>query len=94
MMTLFHGSPFLFDQFDLSNAGEGTGVKFGFGIYLTEVEKSAVHYSQPRKMELMPEHYLYTVEIPDLTEDNHLVSACPVACYGQIPRSHGWYFTL
>lgn len=78
-MALFHGSPFLFDQFDLSNAGEGTGVKFGFGIYLTEVEKSAVHYSQPRKMELMPEHYLYTVEIPDLTEDNHLVSACPVA---------------
>ncbi len=24
-MTLFHGSPFLFDKFDLSGAGEGTG---------------------------------------------------------------------
>ena len=79
MRTLFHGSPFLFDKFDLSNAGEGTGTKFGFGVYLTEVEASAVHYSQPRKMELMPDHYLYTVEIPDLTEDNHLVSSMPVS---------------
>ena len=79
MRTLFHGSPFLFDKFDLSNAGEGTGTKFGFGVYLTEVEASAVHYSQPRKMELMPDHYLYTVEIPDLAEDNHLVSSMPVS---------------
>ena len=79
MITAFHGSNCLFDRFDLSKAGEGTGVKFGFGVYLTETEKSAVHYSQPRKAALSPEHYLYTVEIPDLTEDNHLVSAQPVA---------------
>lgn len=79
MITLYHGSPFLFDKFDLSCAGVGTGIKFGYGIYLTEVEASAVHYSQPRNMPLMPEHYLYTVEIPDLTEDNHLTSAQPVA---------------
>ena len=77
--TLFHGSPFLFDQFDLSGAGEGTGIKFGFGVYLTEVEASAVHYSQPRNLDLMPEHYLYTVEIPDLSENNHIVSALPVS---------------
>ena len=70
--TLFHGSPFLFDQFDLSGAGEGTGIKFGFGVYLTEVEASAVHYSQPRNLDLMPEHYLYIVEIPELTVDNHI----------------------
>ncbi len=78
-MTLFHGSPFLFDKFDLSSAGEGTGIKFGFGVYLTETESSAVHYSQPRNLDLMPEHYLYTVEIPDLAEDNHIVSALPVS---------------
>lgn len=78
-MKLYHGSPFLFDKFDLSGAGEGTGIKFGFGVYLTEVEASAIHYSQPRNLELMPEHYLYTVEIPELTEDNHLVSALPVS---------------
>lgn len=78
-MKLYHGSPFLFDKFELSRAGEGTGIKFGFGVYLTEVEASAVHYSQPRNRELMPEHYLYTVEIPELTEDNHLASALPVS---------------
>lgn len=79
MMTLYHGSPVLFDRFDLSKAGDGTGIKFGFGVYLTEVEASAVHYSQPRNVELTPDHYLYTVEIPELTEDNHLVSALPVS---------------
>lgn len=87
MITLFHGSPFLFDHFDLSGAGEGTGIKFGFGVYLTESEASAVHYSQPRKHSLqsggdgggLPEHYLYTVEIPDLTDDNHLTSALSVS---------------
>jgi len=55
-----------------------TGIKFGFGIYLTESEASAVHYSQPRNQALTKDHYLYTVEIPDLTDDNHLVSAKPV----------------
>lgn len=87
MKKLYHGSPVLFDRFDLSKAGDGTGIKFGFGVYLTEVEASAVHYSQPRNHSLqlggdgggLPDHYLYTVEIPELTEDNHLVSAKPVS---------------
>lgn len=78
MMILFHGSPSLFNRFDLSNVGEGSGVKFGFGVYLTQVEKTAVHYSQPRKQPLTPDHYLYTVEIDDLVEGNHIVSASPV----------------
>ena len=78
-MKLYHGSPELFSAFDLSKAGEGTGLKFGYGVYLAESEASAVHYSQPRYMEHMaPDHYLYTVEIPDLTPTNHLVSALPV----------------
>lgn len=78
MLTFYHGSTGLFEHFDLSKAGEGTGVKFGFGVYLTESEASAVHYSQPRNVPPTKEHYLYTVEIPTLTEDNHLVSANPV----------------
>ena len=78
MFTFHHGSPERFDHFDLSKAGEGTGVKFGFGVYLTESEASAVHYSQPRNFPPVKEHYLYTVEIPALTADNHLVSAQPV----------------
>ena len=78
MITLFHGSPELFKKFDLSKAGEGTGVKFGFGVYLTESEASAVHYSQPRNLPPAKDHYLYTVEIPDLKEDNYLFSSRPV----------------
>jgi hypothetical protein len=78
MTTFYHGSPELFDQFDLSKAGDGTGIKFGFGVYLTESEASAVHYSQPRHQPLAKSHYLYTVEIPGLTDDNHIVSAKPV----------------
>ena len=78
MFTLYHGSPERFDHFDLSRAGEGTGVKFGFGVYLTESVASAIHYSQPRNMPPAEERYLYTVEIPELTADNHLVSARPV----------------
>ena len=79
MKTWYHGSPVLFNRFELTNAGDGTGIKFGYGIYLTESEPSAVHYSQPRNAPaLCPDHYLYTVDIPDLTEDNHIVSALPV----------------
>ena len=75
-MIMYHGSPELFDRFDLSRAGAGTGIKYGFGVYLTESERSAVHYSNPRALKgaKAPAHYLYTVEIPDLTEDNHLMS--------------------
>ncbi len=78
MLTFFHGSPNLFESFELTNAGDGTGIKFGYGVYLTESEASAIHYSQPRKCALTPEHYLYTVEIPDLISGNHLVSALSV----------------
>ena len=84
MITCYHGSPTLFDKFDLSNAGDGTGIKFGFGVYLTESEASAVNYSEPRPHSgprtqvIAKDHYLYTIEIPELTNDNHLVSAQPV----------------
>ena len=78
-MVMYHGSPELFDRFDLSRAGDGTGIKFGFGVYLTEPERSAVHYSNPRALKGVkaPAHYLYTVEIPDLTAENHLMSNPP-----------------
>lgn len=78
MITCYHGSSELFNKFNLSKAGDGTGIKYGFGVYLTESETSAVHYSQPRNLPPTKDHYLYTVEIPELTDDNHLVSAKPV----------------
>ena len=74
----YHGSPFFFDHFELTGAGEGTGIRFGYGVYLTEVETTAVHYSQPRNMELTEKHYLYTVEIPELKEGTYLMSGLPV----------------
>lgn len=78
MKILYHGSTVLFRRFELDRAGEGSGIKFGFGVYLTESEASAVHYSVPRIMGEATEHYLYTVEIPELTADNHLTSSMPV----------------
>ena len=75
MAKLYHGSPNLFDHFELTGAGDGTGLKFGYGVYLTEVEDTAVNYSQPRGQEFAEKHYLYTVEIPDLEAGDHLVSA-------------------
>ena len=78
MAIFYHGSPNLFDCFELTGAGDGTGLKYGYGVYLTEVEASAVHYSQPRKQEFAQKHYLYTVEIPDLRDGEYLISAKPV----------------
>jgi hypothetical protein len=78
-MILYHGSPYLFDHFESSKAGDATGLKYGFGVYLTEIEATAVHYSQPRKLDFTEKHYLYTVEIPDFGEGEFLVSAKPVS---------------
>ena len=78
MKKAYHGSPALFDHFEMGGAGDGTGIKFGYGVYLTDVEDSAVHYSQPRNLDVTDKHYLYTVEIPELVEGEYLMSAKPV----------------
>lgn len=78
MKKAYHGSPALFDHFEMGGAGDGTGIKFGYGVYLTDVEDSAVHYSQPRNLDVTDKHYLYTVERPELIEGEYLVSALPV----------------
>ena len=78
-MQFYHGSPNLFEAFHLKNAGNGTGIKFGYGIYLASAQMSAAHYSKHRKAVGEVGHrYLYTVQIPDPTPTNHLKSACPV----------------
>ena len=78
MMSIFyHGSSVLFDRFDLSHVLEGDGrVKFGYGVYLTSSFKSAAHYSGAN--ESATTHFVYTVEIPDLTEGNHIDFKKPV----------------
>jgi len=79
METFYHGSPMLFKEFDLSHALEGDGkAKFGYGTYVTEVYTTAAHYAHNKKRPECTDYYVYTVEIPDLTDENHLSYTKPV----------------
>ena len=79
METFYHGTTRLFKEFDLSHALEGDGkAKFGFGTYVTEVYTTAAHYAHNKKRPECTDYYVYTVEIPDLTDDNHLSYTKPV----------------
>lgn len=46
LLVAYHGSPNVFDEFDLSRAGENTGSMRGDGIYLTTNENVAVAYTE------------------------------------------------
>lgn len=71
METFYHGTSRVFNRFDLSHVLEGDGkVKFGYGVYVTSHYRSAAHYSAAAKG--CEHHYVYTVEIPDLTADNYI----------------------
>jgi len=75
METFYHGTSVLFNKFDIAHALEGDGkVKFGFGIYVTEAYTSAAHYAYNKKRPENKDYYVYTLEIPDMTEDNYLFS--------------------
>ena len=79
METFYHGTTVLFKQFDLAHALEGDGkAKFGFGVYVTEVYTSAAHYAYNKKRPERTDYYVYTLEIPDMTAENHLFSTRPV----------------
>ena len=79
METFYHGTTRLFHQFDSSHALEGDGkAKFGFGTYVTESYTSGGNYSFNKSRPDCPKHYVYTLEIPDITDDNHLFSNRPV----------------
>ena len=73
MAIFYHGSSVLFDSFDLAHALEGDGkVKFGYGVYVTEKYTSAAHYAFNKKRPENTDYYVYTMEVPDRTEDNCL----------------------
>ena len=77
METFYHGTSVLFKKFDIAHALEGDGkIKMGAGFYLTTGYKRAAHYSC--KSPGSTEFYVYTVEIPDLTPDNHIEFKEPV----------------
>ena len=76
----YHGTCRLFDKFSLSHLGEGEGKsKYGRAIYLTSSYATAALYaSKAAKANGVDTCYVYTVEVPELTEDNHLFSCKPV----------------
>ncbi|MBQ5714285.1 MAG: DUF1768 domain-containing protein [Bacteroidaceae bacterium] len=101
-MIVYHGTTSKFDRFDLTHLGEGEGKsKFGVGHYASSVYDTAAVYAGKCKGETK---YVYTLEVPDLTDTNHIVSAKPPHLsiiekveeqIGQIPdeaKSSGKYF--
>jgi hypothetical protein len=77
---LYHGSCYLFDKFSLEFLGSGEGKsKFGHGIYITSSYKTAALYvAKAAKANGKDGCYIYTVEVPLLTDDNHIFSCKPV----------------
>lgn len=106
MEIFYHGTCHLFGQFDVSFLGTGEGKsKFGNGIYVTSSYETAALYASKAAKANGKEHlYVYTVEVPDLTDDNHIFSCKEVnpavvqrveAVLGSMPqeaRSSGKYF--
>lgn len=79
MELFYHGTSALFKTFDMAHVLEGDGkAKFGYGIYVTEAYTSAAHYAYNKKRPENKSYYVYTLEIPDMTADNHLFSCRPV----------------
>ena len=76
----FHGSYRLFDHFTLNHLGEGEGKsKFGHGIYITSSYKTAALYAgKAGKRQGADTFYVYTIEVPVMTDENHLFSCKPV----------------
>ena len=73
---LYHGSCRLFDQFSLAFLGAGEGKsKFGLDIYVISNYKTAALYaSKAAKANGMECCCVYTVEMPVLTDQNHIFS--------------------
>jgi hypothetical protein len=76
----YHGSCHLFNKFSLTFLGSGEGKsKFGHGIYITSNYKTAALYAaKAAKANGKETCYVYTVEVPNITEDNHIFSCKPV----------------
>ena len=76
MEIFYHGTCHLFSQFDMSFLGTGEGKsKFGNGIYITSsYETAALYASKAAKANGKDSLYVYTGEVPDITQDNHVFS--------------------
>lgn len=66
----YHGSGALFDKFDHSFMGEGSGLQaYGWGTYVSENEEVGRVYARGEE----GERFLYTVDIPDEKRGNYIV---------------------
>lgn len=106
MEIFYHGTCHLFSQFDVSFLGTGEGKsKFGNGIYITSsYETAALYAAKAARANGKDTLYVYTVEVPDLTDENHVFSCKEVnqavvqrveAVLGAIPQeatASGKYF--
>ena len=74
-MIVYHGTTKKFDHFDLAHLGTGEGKsKFGVGHYASSVYETAALYAGKCKGRTK---YVYTLDVPELTDVNHIVSAIP-----------------
>ena len=80
MEVFYHGTCRLFETFDPSKLGSGEGKsKFGHGVYITpSYETAALYASRAAKNNGVDTVYVYTIEVPELTEENHIFSCKPV----------------
>ena len=74
-MIVYHGTTKKFDHFDLAHLGTGEGKsKFGVGHYASSVYDTAALYAGKCKGRTK---YVYTLDVPELTDFNHIVSTKP-----------------
>ena len=73
MGVFYHGAHSLFEKFTKSCAGS-QGFKCGYGVYVTSVYSFAAQCTNDTN----GDHYVYTVEIPEKTETNHIAYKRPV----------------
>ena len=106
MEIFYHGTCHLFGQFDMSFLGTGEGKsKFGNGIYITSsYETASLYAAKAARANGKDTLFVYTVEVPDLTDENHVFSCKEVnqavvqrveAVLGAIPQeatASGKYF--
>ena len=106
MEIFYHGTCHLFGQFDMSFLGTGEGKsKFGNGIYITSsYETAALYAAKAARANGKDTLFVYTVEVPDITDENHVFSCKEVnqavvqrveAVLGAIPQeatASGKYF--
>ena len=72
-MLAYNGATKKFDHFDLAHLGEGEGKsKFVVGHYASSVFDTTALYAGKCKGETK---YVYILEVPELTDFNHIVSA-------------------